>query len=99
MSTWRFRYYNDVWGNPDDGFEVNTSQEMGNVELDIKDEDSDEEAIKKIAEALKDWFYPEKLLEAGLHFDNNVCDDQVWELDISHEDGADEPFGRLERLK
>jgi hypothetical protein len=97
--TWRFIHYWDVWGNPDEGFEVNDVATLGNVELDVKDSDSDEEILKKIAEALKDWFVPEKLLKAGLQFDNNVSDDYVWELDLAHEDGASEPFGRLERLK
>ena len=95
---YRFTHYWDVWGNPDDGFIVNYVATLGDVDLDIPDSDSDEEAIRKVAEALKEWFDPEKLIQAGLHFEGGLCGDGILELSIT-ENETDKPFGRLKEVE
>ena len=101
MKQYKFIHYWDVWGNADEGFEVNDVATLGDVALDI-DKDPDEEAIKKIAKALNKWFDPEKLMKAGFKFDPACCDDMVLELDIlaKNSEGIDieKPFGRLEKI-
>lgn len=100
MKQYKFIHYWDVWGNPDDGFEVNDVARLGDVELDI-DKDDDNTAIKKIAKALDKWFDPEKLLEAGLKFDSACFDDMIFELDVLEKNSEgieiEKPFGRLEK--
>ena len=98
MSKYRFTHYWDVWGNPDDGFEVNDVATLGDVDLDIADDEPDYAEIRKIAKALDRWFDPEKLLKAGLHFEGGLCGDGFFELSIL-EDDVDKPFGRLEEAK
>ena len=95
---YRFVHYWDVWGNPDDGFEVNDVATLGDVDLDILDSDPDDEAIKKVAKALNKWFDPEKLRQAGLHFEGGLCGDGFFELSIL-ENYVDKPFGRLEKVE
>jgi len=97
MSKYRFVHYWDVWGNADDGFEVNDVATLGNVDLDIQDSDSDKEAIGKVVKTLDKWFDPEKLLRAGLHFEGGLCGGGVFELSILEND-VDKPFGRLEEI-
>lgn len=94
---YRFIHYWDVWGNADEGFEVNDVATLGDVDLDVHESDTDEEAIKKVAKSLDKWFDTDKLLKAGLAFDRAICDDQIMELIFEREDGAPEPFGRLEK--
>jgi hypothetical protein len=99
---WKFTYYWDVWGNADEGFEVNDVATLGDVELDIPDSDSDKEAIGKIAKALDKWFDPEKLLKTGFKFDSACFDDMVFELDVLEKNSEgieiEKPFGRLEKI-
>lgn len=102
---YKFIHYWDVWGNPDDGFEVNDVARLGDVELDIQDSDTDEAVAKKIAKALAEWFDPERLMKAGFHLDSTVCGDGVFELNLwdSGPDGERDtpvakPFGRLEKI-
>ena len=95
---YRFTHYWDVWGNPDDGFSVNDVYTLGDVDLDIADSDSDEKAIGKVAKALDKWFDPERLLQAGLHFEGGLCGDGFFELSVLEKD-VDKPFGRLEESK
>lgn len=101
MKKYKFIHYWDVWGNPDDGFEVNDVATLGDIELDI-DKDDDKTAIKKIAKALDKWFDPEKLLKAGFRFDPACFDDMVFELDVLDKTSEDilveKPFGRLEKI-
>lgn len=98
---YRFIHYWDVWGNADEGFEVNDVAHLGDVELDI-DKDDDKTAIVKIAKALDKWFDPDKLLKAGFRFDPACFDDMIFELDVLDKTSEDilveKPFGRLEKI-
>lgn len=63
----------------------------------MSDKDTDEEFTAKVLKALGKWFDTEKLKEHGFSLDGSVCDDCVFEFVLQHEDGADEPFCRLEK--
>lgn len=101
MKKYRFIHYWDVWGNADEGFEVNDVATLGDIELDI-DKDDDKTAIAKIAKALDKWFDPEKLLKAGFRFDSACFDGMVFELDVLEKNSEgieiEKPFGRLEKI-
>ena len=88
-------YYFDVWGNPDDGFEVNDVHNLGAVDLDIRDEDDDDRFTNKVLKALEKWFDSAKLRDKGFRIDNSVSSCERFEFVIPHEDGMDEPIMAL----
>ena len=92
-------HYFDVWGNPDDGFEVNDVCRLGDVDLEVLDSDSDDEFLDKVLKALSRWFDAGKLRDAGFSHDARVGDEFVMEFVLRHEDGCDEPFCRLEKAQ
>ena len=51
MSTYKFSILlNDVWGNAEDGFEVNDARRIGTITL--SEEDTDEQILAKIAKEI-----------------------------------------------
>ena len=90
---WEVWYDFDVWGNPDDGFEVNDHTRLGTIELDDDDLDSNDTLLEAILKGVSRWFDQVKVRKA-----NPVLD---WEgtgtmlLDLAHDDGACEPFLEL----
>ena len=76
----------DVWGNEDDGYEVNDRSKVSDYETDITELTS--ESIKNIIE--EEFFHPE-----NIEIDNNVmCDNPVY-LILNDDEHTDYPLGEI----
>lgn len=61
MTRYLVRYHFDVWGNADDGWQVNDSTVLGSVEID----ESKEHYLEDYVDLLKPWFDPKKVMSAN----------------------------------
>ena len=76
----------DVWGNEQDGYEVNDRSKIAEIETDIKELTSE-----KIAEIVGEYFYhPENITR-----DNNICSDNMVYLVMNDENHSDYPLGEI----
>lgn len=70
---WRLIYHYDVWGNPEDGFEVNDSREAGIIEL--TEEATNEEIISIIKEHL--YIFDDEIIRIEWNSDETITIDET----------------------
>lgn len=85
--TYTVRHCFDVWGNAEEGWDVNNICTLGEIKLDFDDNTTDEELLGKILESVVPWFNIEALLEdESPHLDPTCCGGDVFFVNLGDTD-------------